>query len=114
MAITYNWIIEAMDVVPKEGELVNVVSVVHWRRKGTEVVDGKTYTAEVYSTYNCPSPSSTDFTAYPDLTQAQVEGWLNAGLDVPSIDTNIATQIEQQINPPVVTSPLPWNQTTNI
>lgn len=114
MAITYNWIIEAMDVVPKEGELVNVVSVVHWRRKGTEVVDGKTYTAEVYSTYNCPSPSSTDFTAYPDLTQAQVESWLNAGLDVASIDQNIATQIEQQINPPVVTPPLPWNQTTNI
>ena len=114
MAITYNWIIEAMDVVPKEGELVNVVSVVHWRRKGTEVIDGKTYTAEVYSTYNCPSPSSTDFTAYPDLTQAQVESWLNAGLDVASIDQNIATQIEQQINPAVVTPPLPWNQTTNI
>ena len=114
MAITYNWIISAMDVVPKEGELVNVVSVVHWRRQGTEVVDGKTYTAEVYSTYSCPSPSSTDFTAYPDLTQAQVESWLNAGLDVPSIDQNIATQIEQQINPPVVTPPLPWNQTTNI
>ena len=114
MAITYNWIISAMDVVPKEGELVNVVSVVHWRRSGTEVVDGKTYTAEVYSTYNCPSPSSTDFTAYPDLTQAQVESWLNAGLDVASIDQNIATQIEQQINPPVVTPQLPWNQTTNI
>lgn len=112
--ITYNWIIEAMDVIPKEGELVNVVSVIHWRRSGTEVVDNKTYTAEVYSTYSCPSPSATDFTAYPDLTQAQVEGWLNAGLDVPSIDANIATQIEQQINPPVVTPPLPWNQTTNI
>jgi len=114
MAITYNWVISSMDVVPQEGELVNVVSVVHWRRQGTEVVDGKTYTAEVYSTYNCPSPSSTDFTAYPDLTQAQVESWLNAGLDVPSIDQNIATQIEQQINPPVIQPPLPWNQTTNI
>lgn len=114
MAITYNWIISSMDVVPKEGELVNVVSVVHWRRRGTEVVNDKTYTAEVYSTYNCPSPSDQDFTAYPDLTQAQVEGWLNAGLDVTSIDANIATQIEQQINPPVITPPLPWNQTTNI
>lgn len=114
MAITYNWIISAMDVIPKEGTLDNVVSVIHWRRRGTEVVDGKTYTAEVYSTYSCPSPSPTDFTAYPDLTQAQVESWLNAGLDVASIDQNIATQIEQQINPPVVTPPLPWNQTTNI
>ena len=114
MAITYSWIISAMDVIPKENSLDNVVSVIHWRRRGTEVVDGKTYTAEVYSTYNCPSPSPTDFTAYPDLTQAQVESWLNAGLDVTSIDQNIATQIEQQINPPVIQPPLPWNQTTNI
>ena len=109
MAIIYNWIIEAMDVVPQEDGLQNVVSVVQWRRRGTEVVDDKTYTAEVYSTYNCPSPSPTDFTAYADLTQAQVESWLVAGLDVPSIDANIATQIQQQINPPVVTPPLPWS-----
>ena len=114
MAITYNWIIESMDVVPQEGTLTNVVSVIHWRRKGTEVDGNKTYTAEVYSTYNCPSPSPTDFTAYPDLTQAQVEGWLNAGLDVTSIDANIATQIANQKNPPIVTPPLPWNQNTNI
>ena len=111
MAITYSWIISEMDVVPKEGGLVNVVSVIHWRRRGVEEIDGKTYTAEVYSTYSCPSPSPTDFTAYPDLTQAQVEGWLAAGLDVPSIDANIATQIQNQINPPVVTPPLPWAST---
>lgn len=108
MAIVYNWIIESLDVIPQEDGLQDVVSVVHWRRRGTEVVDGKTYTAEVYSTYNCPSPSPTDFTAYADLTQAQVESWLSEGLDVPSIDANIATQIQQQIAPPIITPPLPW------
>ena len=111
MAITYSWIIEALDVVPQEGTLVNVVSVVHWRRRGVEEVDGKTYTAEVYSTYSCPSPSPTDFTAYPDLTQAQVENWLNEGLDVASIDANIATQIQNQIQPPIIQPPLPWQTT---
>jgi len=111
MAITYSWIIESLDVVPQEGTLVNVVSVVHWRRRGVEVDGDKTYTAEVYSTYNCPSPSPTDFTAYPDLTQAQVESWLNAGLDVPSIDANIATQIQNQITPPIIQPPLPWAST---
>lgn len=114
MAIIYKWIISAMDVIPKEGELLNVVSVVHWRRQGTEVINGKIYSAEIYSTYSCPSPSPTDFTAYPDLTQTEVENWLNAGLNVVSIDQNIATQIQNQINPPIVTPPLPWNQTTNI
>lgn len=108
MAINYQWVISAMDVAPKEGQLVDVVTVVHWRRRGIEEVDGKTYSAEVYSTYNCPSPSPTDFTAYPDLTQSQVEGWLNAGLDVASIDANIATQIQNEINPPVIQPPLPW------
>lgn len=107
----YNWVIAQLDTAPQDGNLHDVVKTIHWRRRGTEVVDGKTYTAEVYSAYNCPSPSPTDFTAYADLTQTQVEGWLEAGLDVTSIDANIATQIEQQINPPIITPPLPWNQT---
>jgi hypothetical protein len=33
MAIIYNWIIESLDVIPQEGTLVNVVSVVHWRQR---------------------------------------------------------------------------------
>ena len=105
---TYNWVINQMDTIPKEGTLLDVVSVIHWSRIATqdEIV------VSSYGTMNCTTPSETDFTAYPDLTQAQVEGWLDAGLDVPTIDANLDKQIEDIINPPIIVLPLPWSNPT--
>jgi hypothetical protein len=106
---TYNWVINQMDTIPKEGTLLDVVSVIHWSRIATqdEIV------VSSYGTMNCTTPSETDFTAYPDLTQAQVEGWLDAGLDVPTIDANLDKQIENIINPPLIVLPLPWQSQVN-
>jgi len=104
MSTTYNWVINQMDTKPTEDGLTDVVSVIHWSRIATqdEIV------VSSYGTMNCTTPSETDFTAYPDLTQAQVEGWLDAGLDVPTIDANLDKQIENIINPPLIVLPLPW------
>lgn len=104
-----NWVINQMDTIPKEGTLLDVVSVIHWSRIATqdEIV------VSSYGTMNCTTPSETDFTAYPDLTQAQVEGWLDAGLDVPTIDANLDKQIENIINPPLIVLPLPWQSQVN-
>ena len=99
-----NWVINQMDTIPKEGTLLDVVSVIHWSRIATqdEIV------VSSYGTMNCTTPSETDFTAYPDLTQEQVESWLDAGLDVPTIDLGLDKQIENIINPPIIVLPLPW------
>lgn len=102
----YTWTISSLETAPKEGQLIDVVKIVHWRYKG---VDGD-YSAEVYSSYACAEPSSTDFTAYPDLTEADVIAWLEAGLDVDSLKANIAAQIDEQKNPKIVTLPLPWSE----
>jgi hypothetical protein len=102
--ITYNWVISQLDTAPQSEGLTDVVKVVHWRYVGEDA----DYRAEIYSTYSCPSPSATDFTAYPDLTEADVIGWLEAGLDVQSLKDGIDAQIENQKNPPIVNLPLPW------
>jgi hypothetical protein len=104
MAVEFKWIVVQLDTKPQEGGLQDVVSVVHWRRNAT---DGK-YISESYGTMGCATPSSTDFTAYPDLTQVQVESWLNEGLDVFTIDNGLVNVIDTQKNPPIVTLPLPW------
>ena len=104
----FSWIISQLDTAPKDGKLHDVVKTIHWRYQGTEVVGEKTYTAEVYSSYECPQPSDKDFTAYPDLTEADVVSWLEDGLDVPSLQANINSQIENQKNPPIVNLGLPW------
>lgn len=100
----YTWTISSMETAPSEDGLTDVVKTIHWRYKG---VDGD-YQAEVYSSFACPSPSSTDFTAYEDLTEADVIGWLEAGIDVDAMKENIDSQIENLKNPPIVSLPLPW------
>ena len=111
MAINYQWVISQMECKAKEGDFTDVVYVIHWRRNAVEVDGDKTYTAEVYSSLTLSNPDPAHFTPYNELTKSQVEGWLDAALDVTSINQNLASQIENQKNPPIVTPPLPWNQT---
>lgn len=108
MATTFKWIINQLDTKPQEDGLTDVVVTVHWTRNAEQIVDEKPITVYSYGTMGCATPSETDFTAYPDLTQAQVESWLDAGLDVTAIDAGLQSQIDNIINPPIVNLPLPW------
>lgn len=108
MAIQFSWVISQMDCYPTDESLNDVVFCVHYRYQGTEVDGDKTYFAEVYGTVNLSAPDPEHFTPYNELTKAQVEGWLEDSLNVPSLQANITTQIQNQKTPPVVTPPLPW------
>ena len=112
MTTEYNWVVSQMDTKPQEGELIDVVVNVHWRRQARAVDGDNTYFADVYGAMACSTPSETDFTAYPDLTFEQVCGWLDAGLNVAGIDAGLDSQIETQINPPIIILPNPWDTTT--
>ena len=100
----YNWIISAMDVKLSEGELKDVVYNVHWRRS---LVDGE-YSAEVYGTCGVGDPTPEQFVSYEDLTKEEVEAWLEASLDVETIDAGLVSQIELQKNPIDATLPPPF------
>jgi hypothetical protein len=103
---TITWLIEAMDCKPQKGDLTDVVIVAHWRCNGT---DG-TYNATVYGTCSFSQPGE-PFTLFDQLTQEQVLGWCWAsGVDKDATEANIDQQIANQVNPPIVTPPLPWSQ----
>jgi hypothetical protein len=94
-----------MDCYPQEGSETDVVFNVHWTCSGTQ----DTYTGSVYSTCQVPAPSGEAFVPYEDLTQEQVLGWIWAnGVDQEATEAAVQQQIDNQINPPVVTPPLPW------
>jgi len=109
MAITNTWSVVQMDAYPEyEGE-TDVVFTVHWQLNGT---DG-TYNGSVYGSVGVTLDEGASFTPYASLTQAQVIGWVQDALgeeQVASYEANVAQQIENQINPPVVTPPLPWSE----
>ena len=102
---TITWTIEAMDCKPQEGNLTDVVITAHWRCTGT---DG-TYSATVYGTCGFTQPGE-PFTPFEQLTEQQVIGWCwEAGINQAATEANVTEQINNQINPPVITPPLPWS-----
>ena len=106
---TFKWVVSQMDTAPSEDGLTDVVKTVHWRYQAEQVDGDKTYNAEVYGAMSCATPSDTDFTAYADLTFDQVCEWLVAGNNVEAMNENLATQIENLKNPPIVNLPLPFS-----
>jgi hypothetical protein len=106
--IQFKWVISSMDEYPSSEGLSDVVFNIHYRRQATEVDDKGTWFAETYSVLSVSAPDPSSFVPYDQLTEEMVEGWLNSGLDVDSIDASLTAQIEEQKNPKVVSLPLPW------
>jgi hypothetical protein len=105
MALETKWVVVQMDTAPSEDKLTDVVKRVHYRYEGTD----EQYFADIYGVLSCETPSETDFTAYEDLTYEQVCTWLETGLNVEAMNENLATQIENLKNPPIVNLPLPFS-----
>ena len=102
--ITLSWIIERLLVKPTEGSLTDVVITADWRCNGTQ----DQYSGTCYGSTSFAPPSG-EFTPYDELTEQQVLDWCyENGVDKTAIEANVSAQIENQINPPMVTLPLPW------
>ena len=107
MAITYDWIFNPLTVKPVEGSLTDVVIIVDWRRTA---VDGN-YGSSVYGQVSLGPPNPSNYTAFDDLTKAQVQGWVVASLTqtvVDQYDASLAQNIADQKNPPTIPLPPPW------
>ena len=102
--ITISWIIERLLCKPVEGSLTDVVITADWRCNGSQ--DG--FSGTCYGSCSFAPPSGS-FTPYKDLTQQQVLDWcFSNGVNKTAIEANVNQQIANQINPPVVSLPLPW------
>ena len=67
--------------------------------------------AGAYGSIGFSDPDPTNFTPYDQLTQEQVIGWVKDTLgeeQVTSIETGLATQIEQKLHPADAQG-IPWN-----
>ncbi len=105
MATTITWVISALDCIPSTPEGADYVVTAHWRGNGT---DG-TYNGTVYTTCSFPVVQGTSFVPYEDLTEDDVLGWCWAnGVNKDATEAAVEQQIQNQIDPPIVTPPLPW------
>ena len=104
--ITYDWNISQLDCIPDVQGKIDYVVTAHWQCNGT---DG-TYSGSVYSTTGFAVEEGEAFTPYNQLTKEQVLGWIwsNPANKV-STEAAVVQQIENQMNPPIVSPALPWS-----
>ena len=112
MSATITWVIEWMQTTPTTATPPETVITAGWRCNGVQTVGSgelaPNFYATNYGTCSFPMPEGT-FTPYDQLTQEQVLGWCWAnGVDKDATEASIQTQIDNQINPPVIQPPLPW------
>ena len=92
--ISYSWVINALDAKIKEDDQDNVVYSVHWgyyANKGDNTVSMIGSYGVVYDKDN--------FIEYDKLKKSDVIKWLEAGLDVDSMKSNLSGQIDKLENP---------------
>jgi hypothetical protein len=107
MGISNTWAIVRLECYPELGGNADVVFTAHWTLTAT---DG-TYSTSSYGSAGVTLDPDKPFIAYADLTETEVVGWVQDALGndaVAELEANVAQQIENQINPPVVILPLPW------
>jgi hypothetical protein len=103
MTVTYTTSVTSMVTAPSLDGLTDVVTAVNWQVLAT---DGKYY-AQQSGTDAVGPPNPGDFTAYPDLTQAQVLAWI-PDPSTPEVQAYLADNINGQANPTSVVMPPPW------
>ena len=106
--LQYIWALGPLNVKLSEDGLTNVVYNINWRLIGT---DGM-FSSDVYGSCGVPAPAPDAFTPYDQLTEAQVQSWVEKALgdeQVASYKDGIAKQIELQKNPVEASLQPPWN-----
>jgi len=115
MAVSYFWTINPLEAYPTASGKSDVVFTAHWQLHATETVGETTYTAQSIGTQGLTYTSGSSFTPFEELTLEQVQGWVENAMgeeQVNNMKAGLATQIANQINPPVLTLTSPWLTTT--
>lgn len=108
MSNIYTWIIDQLECYPTLESNNDVVFRVNWRRQAS---DNDGHTSEIVGSQPIMLDPEEPFVPYADLTETQVIGWLENAIGAENLakqEAALDERILAQINPPVVSPPLPW------
>jgi hypothetical protein len=120
MAVTHTWSVSDQLQTRTQDGLSEVVFSVVWRLNSEETVDGTTYSISSANqiSLNTDNLDPATFTAFADLTEAQVVGWAKSQIDANAAEGEGVTcaeweaghdrNIAKQINPPTAVETAPW------
>ena len=105
MAITYTWNCTTVDTYPTKSDQTDVIFNVHWRLNGVDDTEDENV-GDSYGVVSLDTEDLSTFTAFADITEANVISWVEAALgedQVAALKTSIDAQIAEKITPTVVT-----------
>jgi len=105
MAITYTWDCKTVDTYPTKSDKTDVIFNVHWRLNGVDDTEDEN-AADSYGVVSLDTEDLSTFTAFADITEADVIGWVEAALgeeQVTALKASIDAQVAEKITPTVVT-----------
>lgn len=108
MTNTYKWIISSLECYPNYNGLEKTVVNIHWRRQS---FDGNGHIGDICGMQEIEINIGDSFVPYQDLTENRVIDWLEESIGsdaINEINDNLDRQIQNQINPPIISLPLPW------
>jgi hypothetical protein len=109
MSTTFKWSITQMQCLAQAEGQTDVVITAAWNCEGVEASGDKTYASNYSGSASFTLDSSSSFTPFDQLTQAQVLGWVWQNPNLQStVEANVQVQLDRLANPPIVTPPLPW------
>jgi hypothetical protein len=108
MANTYSWYINQLQTIPTFSGVTDFVANVIWKYNAD---NGEGYSAHLFgqTTFNelVDTPEH-PYIQYSALTESQVVNWLDEYADTSSLQASLTEMINEQVNPPIVVLPLPW------
>jgi len=101
--MTYSWNNKTVDTYPLLEGKSDVIFNVHWRLTG-EDTDGNV--GSTYGTIALDTSDLSSFTSFADITEQQINGWVEAALGAEEVQAKkdaIDAQIAELVSPSVVT-----------
>jgi len=109
----FDWSINNLEVAAYLNGYTNVVTAVHYTYIGKfrNGPNADEYTGIITGVLYTDPPTSSTYTPYNSLTQAQIISWITAKYDMSLFNKNIIEQIQAQVTPVItvtVNLGLPW------
>lgn len=106
MANNYKLKINKLEVKTIENNLTDVVFLVHFSYIAT--TEDEKYSETALGMTNIASPDPENFTNFEDLTEEQVQGWVESVIDFELYKQNLNNAIQEKINPTKQIKDTPW------
>ena len=104
--MTYDWEFGELDCYKSHEGQTDVVFNVAWRLNARDGDNSSSDWGKLSVTYDPDGPNP--FVPFPDLTEAIVQGWCEAGLDVDAIKVDLDAKVAEQENPTTEVLDPPW------